>query len=430
MGHEDPFVRSASSDPTQVPRDTIASLRRLALQPGSHVDVWFPGRIASVLPSGCLVGDRGASVWCDLCEGHPTPPDGAWVVVRGLWDGARVGEAQLELLNVPTQPFPAPGGDWRWLNDDEGRRMAHVLARAAMMRAVREYFDGERFVEVETPLAVPSPGLDTHLDAFSVGGSRAPRWLITSPEYQMKRLLSGGLTRIYQTCRCFRRDEAGALHQPEFSMLEWYRGGAGAEDVMVDTERLVAHAARALRAASTDPLMVPGRHGPIDLTPPWPRLTIAQAFQRFAGKDADALAAEDEARFFDVYASEVEPHLGREQPVFLTHWPASMASLARLVPGDPAHAERFELIVDGVELCNGFGELIDAAEQERRLLHDQGARAALGLPVYPVDQRFLDALREGLPPSGGNALGLDRLLMLLTGETHIDDVCAIPHARL
>ena len=138
----------------------------------------------------------------------------------------------------------------------------------------------------------------------------------------------------------------------------------------------------------------------------------------------------DEARFFQVYAEQVEPHLGRDKPVFLTHWPASMASLARLFDDDPAHAERFEVIVDGVELCNGFGELIDASEQERRLRRDQDTRRELGLPVYPLDERFLDALREGLPPSGGNALGLDRLLMLLLGETHIDDVCAIPHDRL
>ncbi|MCA9578825.1 MAG: EF-P lysine aminoacylase GenX [Myxococcales bacterium] len=316
------------------------------------------------------------------------------------------------------------------MHDDDGRRLKNVVLRARLMRAVRHYFDDQGFVEVETPLAVPSPGLDTHLDAFELGGARAPRWLITSPEYQMKRLLAGGLTRIYQTCRCFRRDEAGALHQPEFSMLEWYRGGAGADDVMADTEALVAHAAWALRGGGDEALRVPGRTQVIDLSPPWPRLTVAEAFRRYADADADALARTDETRFFDVYTAEVEPQLGRDKPVFLTHWPASMASLARLVPADPAHAERFEAIVDGVELCNGFGELIDAAEQERRLRRDQDARRDAGLPVYPIDERFLDALREGLPPSGGNALGLDRLLMLLTGATHIDDVCAIPHDRL
>lgn len=410
--------------PLAPPRDAIESIRRLP----AMTTVTFTGRVASVLDGALLLQDASATVWVDTSE-HATPPLGAWVELEGIWDGSRVRDALVTTLNAPTRPFPATAGDWRWLTDQGGRRMRNVQARALLMRAVRGYFQGQDFVEVETPLAVPSPGLDTHLSAFGVDGARVPRWLITSPEYQMKRLLAGGLPRIYQTCRCFRRDEAGALHQPEFSMLEWYRGCAGAEDVMADTEQLVAHVARALRRDESEPLVVAGRTGPIDLTPPWPRLRIAEAFQRYAGVDAHTLLS-DEARFFQVYAEQVEPHLGRDKPVFLTHWPASMASLARLFDDDPAHAERFEVIVDGVELCNGFGELIDASEQERRLRRDQDTRRELGLPVYPLDERFLDALREGLPPSGGNALGLDRLLMLLLGETHIDDVCAIPHDRL
>lgn len=293
------------------------------------------------------------------------------------------------------------------------------------MRCIRDRFDADGFVEVETPQLVRSPGLEVHIEALRVEGAGERRYLHPSPEYHMKRLLAAGLPRIYQLCKCFRRGELGSLHQPEFTMLEWYRTDAGSAEMMADTERLVADAAAAIHGSTR----IPGIDGEVDVTPPWPRLTVAQAFARHASIPlAEALA--DEERFFLALVDEIEPHLGRGRPVFLTAYPAQMASLARLDPEHPSVADRFEAYVDGVELCNGFGELVDAAEQRRRLQAERATRRERGLPDHPIDERFLAALEEGVPPSGGNALGVDRLLMLLLGERDIARVVAFADERV
>jgi lysyl-tRNA synthetase class 2 len=292
--------------------------------------------------------------------------------------------------------------------------------RARVVTDVRAFFAARGFVEVQTPVLVPSPGLDLHLDAFEVvGGDRgAPRWLATSPEYQMKRLLAEGLERIVQIGPCFRRGEVGSRHNPEFTMLEWYRANAGVEDVMQDTEQLVA-------AVTGGFVNVDGRR--VDLRPPFERLGVCEAFARFAGWSREATleaAARDEDRYFRALVDVIEPAIEKiDHGVLLVDYPATQASLARKKPGDPQLAERFELYVAGVELCNGFGELVDPVEQRARLSHDQAGRRARGLPVYPVDERFLEALAR-VPPSGGNALGLDRLVALACGTTSIADVVA------
>lgn len=289
-----------------------------------------------------------------------------------------------------------------------------------MVAHVRAFFAARGFVEVQTPVLVPSPGLDLHLDAFEVaGGDRgAPRWLATSPEYQMKRLLAEGYERIVQIGPCFRRGEVGSRHNPEFTMLEWYRAHAGVDDVMSDTEQLVA-------SVTGGAVAVDGRR--IDLAPPFERLGVCAAFERFAGwSRADTLqaAARDEDRYFRALVEVVEPAIEKlDHGVFLVDYPATQASLARKKPGNPELAERFELYVAGVELCNGFGELVDPVEQRARLAQDQAARRANGLPVYPIDERFLEALAR-VPPSGGNALGLDRLVALACGATSIADFVA------
>jgi elongation factor P--(R)-beta-lysine ligase len=313
-------------------------------------------------------------------------------------------------------------------------RVARLWLRADIMRAVRAFFDAQGFLEVETPLVVPSPGLDVHLDAMRVLHKKHERYLITSPEYQMKRLLAGGLGRIYQVCKCFRNDELGDRHQPEFTMLEWYRGEAGIEAVMRDTEELVASLARTLSRreqpdGSAGKPTVRSAFGEIDVTPPWPRLTMREAFTRFCDVSMEEALA-DEEQFYRLLIDRIEPGLAQLGAVFLCEWPASMASLARKKPGDPSVAERFEAYIAGVELCNGFGELTNASEQRERLLADQATRRALGLPVYPIDERFLAALDEGMPESAGNALGLDRLIMLLLGAAHIEDVMALGASRL
>jgi lysyl-tRNA synthetase class 2 len=292
--------------------------------------------------------------------------------------------------------------------------------RARVLAEVRRFFDARGYLEVQTPIAVPSPGLDLHLDAFEVaGGERgAARWLITSPEYQMKRLLGDGWERIYQIAACFRRGEVGERHNPEFTMLEWYRANAGVDAVVRDTEQLVARV--------TGGTVRLGQRA-IDVRPPLERLPVCEAFRRFAGwsEEATLHAAEhDEDRYFRALVDQVEPRLAElNHGAFLVDYPATQASLARKKPEDPRLAERFELYVAGVELCNGFGELVDPVEQRARLEADQEARRRRGLAVYPIDERFLEALAR-VPPSAGNALGLDRLVALACGTTEIGQVLA------
>jgi lysyl-tRNA synthetase class 2 len=296
-------------------------------------------------------------------------------------------------------------------------RLVPALGRRhALLRAVREYFDSRSFVEVETPARAAAPATELHVSALEVLGAGGPRWLHTSPELYMKRLLCAGMPRIYQLCKTYRRDELGALHAPEFTMLEWYRAFAGSKDVMADTEQLVASAALALHGSTR----VPAALGELDVSPPWERLTVHEAFSRYAGLELHDVLPDHDA-FFRVLI-EIEPQLGRGKPTFLTHYPASMAALAKVHDDDPRYADRFEAYLNGIELCNGFGELTDAAEQRRRFEADRQERVRLGLPVYPLDEDFLAALAGGMPPSGGNALGIDRLVMILLGATRIDEV--------
>lgn len=288
--------------------------------------------------------------------------------------------------------------------------------RATAMAAIRRFFAAREFIEVDTPSLVPSPGLDAHLSAFEVRSpdGRIVGWLATSPEYQMKRLLCEGAERIFQLGRSYRAEEHGTHHEREFTMLEWYRTNAGSDDVIRDTEELVSTLARELDSEMTD-----------RVSPPWERITVEEAFEKHAGAMVDPA---DEEQFFRTWAERVQPRLGAHRPVVVTHWPASMASLANL--HDDGTADRFEAFVSGIELCNGFGELTDAREQRRRFEADQGARRSAGAPVYPIDERFLDALEQGMPASGGNALGVDRLLMLLTGAESIQAVMPFPAIRL
>jgi lysyl-tRNA synthetase class 2 len=343
--------------------------------------------------------------------------------------------------------------------------MKPLLAeRARIVAGVRRFFESRCFVEVQTPVLVPSPGLDVHLDAFEAAragvperseaagttpGAEPARYLITSPEYQMKRLLADGWTKIFQIVPCFRRGERGALHNPEFTMLEWYRAHACVADVMRDTEQLVAAVTGgAVRVGERTPSATSGvrnpRHvsGPslrsglrtIDTRPPFATMTVCEAFERFAGMTAEQTldaAAHDENRYFRALVDRVEPAIASlDHALFLTEYPSTQASLARKKPGDERVAERFELYVAGIELCNGFGELVDVHEQRARLERDQAERRARGLPVYPIDERFLEALARGIPPSGGNALGLDRLVALACGTTNVADVIAFADDEL
>jgi elongation factor P--(R)-beta-lysine ligase len=344
---------------------------------------------------------------------------GDLVVLEGAARGGELEGARLVSRSTPEAPLVV-GELARTRTHDALRRRAEVVT------TVRAFFAERDFLEVETPVAVPSPGLDLHLDAFEVPGLG---YLGTSPEYQMKRLLAGGVPRSFQIARCFRRGEIGHRHNPEFTMLEWYRAFAGVEEVIDDTEALVK---RVLSGFDRRAVVVDGVH--VDVARPFERITVADAFARWAGTTPDdmfEMAERDEDRFFRLLVDAVEPGLaGVGGGVFLTMYPAKFASLARLSPADPRVAERFELYVGGLELCNGFGELTDPREQRARFERDQAERRAANKPIYPIDERFLAALREGMPPAAGNALGLDRLVALALGANRISEVIAFPHSWL
>jgi lysyl-tRNA synthetase class 2 len=240
----------------------------------------------------------------------------------------------------------------------------------------------------------------------------------------MKRMLVGGLPRIYQIATCFRREELGPHHQPEFTMLEWYRAFAELSSVLDDTEELILCAARAL--GISDVLDFSGRQ--FRLERPFRRLSVAAAFRRYSDvDDVYTLAEQSPERYFELMVDRIEPGLSEwDEPVFLTHYPASQAALARLCADEPRAAERAELFLGGVELCNAYGELSDAVIQRRRFEAELAARRAASRPSYPLDEEFLSALEEGLPPSAGNALGFDRLLQLLLNERDVAHTMAFP----
>jgi lysyl-tRNA synthetase class 2 len=275
---------------------------------------------------------------------------------------------------------------------------------------MRRFFRERDYVEVETPLRVACPGIDPYIDALSSGKDH---FLATSPELEMKKLLRSGLERIFQVTRAFRADESGDLHHPEFSILEWYCTGETYHDLMDLTEALVREC-----AAAMDESGVPGTH------PGWPgpflRTTVDDAFASYAGWEPSR--SFDPDRFFRDLVDKVEPGLAGEGAVFLHDYPEPAGSLARRRADDPLLCERFELYLDGVEICNGFTELTDADEQRRRFDRDNRERERLGKKPYPVDTRFLEALEAGIPSCAGNALGVDRLFLTLTGSRRLSDV--------
>ena len=359
----------------------------------------------------------------DRQEAEP-PAEGTLLVVEGRYQSARLSGKIRE-----THPGGSSTEETSRFRD-RGVGQA-LLARQRILSHLREYFARHRFLEVETPLAVPSPGLDLHLDAYRVESAGPERYLITSPEYQMKRLLSGGVPRCFQFAKCFRRSEIGQNHNPEFTMLEWYRAFGGMDEMIGDTESIVRGAFEAAAG-----LEAPGRakDAPLDLATPFRRFTVAEAFAAFADTDEEEmlrLANDDEETFFRLLVDRVEPAMEKlHRPVVLHRFPAKMASLARLDPEDPRYAERFEVYARGIELSNGFVELCDQREQRARLERDSKERKEKGLPVYPIDERFLAALEEGMPPAVGNALGFDRLVMLATGASKISQVVAFPEGVL
>jgi len=325
--------------------------------------------------------------------------------------------------------------DWRPTATPESLRL-----RARILERLRIFFRERDVLEVETPVlsvaATPDPALASLSTRYT--GPLFPAgqdfFLQTSPEFAMKRLLAAGSGSIYQVCKVFRDGESGRLHNPEFTMLEWYRIGFSHHQLMDEVEALVSYCID-------------------DAIPPMAseRLTYQEAFQRYLQVDPHTATAKDFAAVArrheihpptDLFAHHdvaiwrdlllthvIEPHLGQGRLTFLHDFPASQASLARVRPGHPPLAERFELYWQGIELANGFHELTDPAEQRIRFERQQHARVAGGLPALPLDERLLAALAEGMPDCSGVALGFDRLVMLASGARNLDEVIAFPWTR-
>ena len=284
--------------------------------------------------------------------------------------------------------------------------------RARMVQCVRAFFQERGFLEVETPIRIPHPALELHIDAEPSGEA----YLRTSPELHMKRLIAAGYETIFQIGPCFRRGEFGRIHHPEYSMLEWYRANADYMTILADTRELIIGLARHV-AGGTD-IRYQGR--PIDLGGSWMELTVEQAFTKFS--NWNPVAHYDADRFHTDLVDRIEPALPTDRPAVLMDYPAEAAALARLKPGPSRVAERWELYIGGLELANTYSELTDPDAQQNRFASWAEARRKAGKETYPLDEHFMAALRAGLPPSGGAALGIDRLVMLFSDAASLDEV--------
>jgi lysyl-tRNA synthetase class 2 len=294
----------------------------------------------------------------------------------------------------------------------------NLRLRAEIIKSVRLFFLEQDYLEVETPVRIPAPAPEAHIDAIESDGI----FLQTSPELCMKRLLASGYPRIFQICRCFRKNERGSRHIPEFTMLEWYHADSDYFGMMDDTEALIRHVA--LKSGSGNEINYQGFR--IDLSGPWTRMTVAEAFDKYASVSVKRALSDD---IFDETMAEIEPALGKNAPLFLYDYPASCGALAKLKKGDASVVERFELYISGVELCNGFTELTDPVEQRARFENELAFRKNAGKKEYPMPEKFLESLPY-MPDSSGNALGIDRLVMVFADTRSIDDVVAFTPEEL
>jgi lysyl-tRNA synthetase class 2 len=372
---------------------------------------------------------------------------GSGTLVRFAVDGAGA-LAVLAPLGVQAPGEPPPGGDalrWRRPGRSGPSRMALLALRHRILRAVRDWLDGEGFLEAETPALVRAPSPEAVFTPLAAGEG----YLITSPEFQLKRMLVGGFERVYRLGPAFRGGEVGAHHNPEFTLLEWYRVtgdapalAALAGDLAGLLGSLAPYAGEAAALWPDAPTRARLERLSADLRAvPWRQATVRGLFRETLGLElggvatpaglhaaaraaglggAEALPADFTGAFSALWLR-VEAALDAA-PLLVTEWPAPTASLARLKPDDPSVAERMELYAGGLELANGFAELTDPAEQRRRFAADLAERNRLGLPSLPLDEAFLAALAEGMPPAAGMALGIDRLVLLLTGAQAIRDV--------
>ena len=291
------------------------------------------------------------------------------------------------------------------------RKSQTLHERAKLIQCIRLFFINNDFLEVETSLRIPSPAPEEHIEAITSGD-----WFLqTSPELCMKRLLAAGYPRIFQISKCFRAAERGRKHLPEFTMLEWYAAGFDYHQLMDQCEALLIAAFKD-RGRNQD---VVWQNKKINIASPWEKITVADAFFRYAPITLNEALVQD--KFDEIMVESIEPRLGLERPTFIYDYPAKLAALAKIKMNDPTVAERFELYIGGLELANGFSELADASEQRQRFEEALKLRSAKNWARYEMPEKFLQSL-DALPPCAGIALGIDRLVMIITDTANIDEV--------
>jgi len=299
------------------------------------------------------------------------------------------------------------------------RRERNLRQRAYILQGIRQFFNEKGYLEVETPHRIPAPAPESHIDAIPSGS-----WFLhTSPELCMKRMMAAGYGKIFQICRCWRERERGNLHLPEFTLLEWYRAGADYFSLMEECEGLLRFVAEGMGLGQK----IIFRNREIDLSKPWGRIPVKEAFHCYTQTSVnEALKL---GLFDEMMVQDIEPKLGLEKPTFIYDYPAERGALARLKQEDPTLAERFELYIGGLELANGFSELVDSEEQGKRFHMENANRQSYGKPIYSIPDKFLAELDQ-MPPSAGIALGVDRLAMVFLDAETIDEVVAFTTEEL
>jgi lysyl-tRNA synthetase class 2 len=299
------------------------------------------------------------------------------------------------------------------------KRKKNLQQRARLLQGIRQFFIGKGYLEVETPHRIPTPAPESHIDAVP-----SETWFLhTSPELCMKRMMAAGYGKIFQICRCWREKERGSRHLPEFTLLEWYRAGADYQSLMDECEELIRSVARAVGLGQK--IVFRGRE--VDLSEPWERISVKEAFHGYT--QTSVTEALERNLFDEIMVQDIEPRLGVEKPTFIYDYPAQRGALARLKREDQTVAERFELYVGGLELANGFSELVDSKEQRKRFHVENENRQSLGKRIYSVPDKFLAEL-DNMPPSTGIALGVDRLVMVFLDAKTIDEVVAFTPEEL
>ncbi len=330
-----------------------------------------------------------------------------------------------------------------WSDLKNNQRLKEIYnTRIEIIKLTREFFWSQGFIETDTPIAVHLASQEPYLNPLPVAihdanGKQADFYLRTSPEFALKKLLAAGYEKIFEIGKCFRDFESfGGNHNTEFTMIEWYRAPGKYQDIMDDTENLFKFVGKKLNKN-----VVKYKDKEIDIVEGWSRFSMKEVWKKFVGVNLDdylevgslsELAKSKgynvqenepyEDIFYKIFLNEIELNLGNDNPIFVYDYPAQMSSLSRLCEYDNRYAERFELYIGGLELANAYGELTDSVEQEKRLVEDMEKRKQLNKPVWPVDPDFIEALKSGMAPAGGIALGVDRMVLLFTGAKDLNEV--------